>query len=259
MQMAEKRLYRSRDNAYVGGVCAGLAEYFELDSIVVRILAILLAGLTLGVAGLVYIVLWARLPLESKSAAPYDVTPESAESSSFGCVDCLFADESQVGAIPLLARVAVAAGIMVLFLAVAINAAPFVPGTEWWQFWPVAPLMAGICLIIIPIRTPHEASWHALGIVLTALCASILPMSLGIMSWATALLAFERMWLVVLLAVGLFVVGAVRGNGALIIAGALLVVLFCLIGLSFCAIPGFVESVQLPVPAGRAMTVVIAR
>ena len=56
------QLSRSQ-NACLGGVCAGLAEHFDLDPIVVRILAILIAAITLGLGALVYMVLWVVLPL----------------------------------------------------------------------------------------------------------------------------------------------------------------------------------------------------
>ena len=51
-QAVEKRACRSRD-AYLGGVCAGLAEYYDLDPIVVRILTVLITIMTLGLGVLV--------------------------------------------------------------------------------------------------------------------------------------------------------------------------------------------------------------
>ena len=57
-----KKLVRSRRDKKLGGVCAGLAEYFDLDPTIVRViwfLAVFFAGTGL----LVYIVLWIVLPL----------------------------------------------------------------------------------------------------------------------------------------------------------------------------------------------------
>ncbi|MBN2013777.1 MAG: PspC domain-containing protein [Candidatus Altiarchaeota archaeon] len=34
--MVEKRLYRSKKNRMIAGVCGGIAEYFDLDPTVVR-------------------------------------------------------------------------------------------------------------------------------------------------------------------------------------------------------------------------------
>lgn len=57
-----KRLMRSSRDKKLGGVCAGLADYFDLDPTIVRIVW-LLAILCAGTGFLVYIVLWIALPL----------------------------------------------------------------------------------------------------------------------------------------------------------------------------------------------------
>lgn len=38
----EKKIYRSRENKVLTGVCGGLAEYFELDANLVRVLTVVL-------------------------------------------------------------------------------------------------------------------------------------------------------------------------------------------------------------------------
>lgn len=52
----QKKLYRNRQKGIVGGVCAGLADYFELDVMLVRILFIVSVMVTLQVAIIFYIV-----------------------------------------------------------------------------------------------------------------------------------------------------------------------------------------------------------
>ena len=39
--MPEKRLYRSRENRMLCGVCAGIAEYFNIDPTLIRLLFVL--------------------------------------------------------------------------------------------------------------------------------------------------------------------------------------------------------------------------
>jgi len=60
---ARRRLIRSRSNRMVAGVCAGLAEYFDLDVSLVRVLTVVLTiawiPLLLG-----YIVMWIVVPEE---------------------------------------------------------------------------------------------------------------------------------------------------------------------------------------------------
>ncbi|CDZ76818.1 DNA-binding transcriptional activator PspC [Legionella massiliensis] len=58
-----KKLYRSRDDKKIAGVCGGLGNYFNIDPIWVRIFFIIffLVG---GAAFIVYVVLWLLVPLE---------------------------------------------------------------------------------------------------------------------------------------------------------------------------------------------------
>jgi len=69
--MAEKRLYRSRDKV-LGGVLAGLADYINLDKVLVRVIYVLLSLFSAGFPGLlVYIILWAVIPEEPNPDIPY--------------------------------------------------------------------------------------------------------------------------------------------------------------------------------------------
>ncbi len=59
----EKRLQRSRTEKILGGVCGGLAEYFNVDPTLVRVIWIALT-LLVGVGILLYIILWLVMPLQ---------------------------------------------------------------------------------------------------------------------------------------------------------------------------------------------------
>lgn len=78
MSEIKKTLYRIPKQAKIAGVCAGLAEYFEIDVTVVRILYIVLA-LATGGGGFVilYIVLAFVLPVDHGVVA--DTISEKAE------------------------------------------------------------------------------------------------------------------------------------------------------------------------------------
>lgn len=56
-----KRFTRSRSDRIIGGVCGGLAEYYGLDPLMVRILTVVLTAFT-GVPLFVYLVLWMVMP-----------------------------------------------------------------------------------------------------------------------------------------------------------------------------------------------------
>ena len=61
-----KRLYRSRSRI-IGGVCQGLADYFNVDVVLVRII-VLFALFCLSAGFWVYLVLWIVVPLEPVDA-----------------------------------------------------------------------------------------------------------------------------------------------------------------------------------------------
>lgn len=57
-----KRLYRSTSDRMLGGVCGGLAEYFNVDPVLVRIIAVILL-LPGGLPGFIpYLILWLLVP-----------------------------------------------------------------------------------------------------------------------------------------------------------------------------------------------------
>lgn len=57
-----KRLERITDQAQIGGVCAGLADYFGIDRTLVRILFVIGIFLPHFPAIIIYIILWVALP-----------------------------------------------------------------------------------------------------------------------------------------------------------------------------------------------------
>jgi phage shock protein C len=63
----EKRLYRSRNNRMLAGVCGGLADYFNLDPTIVRVLAVICL-LAFNIMALVaYIILIVVVPVENRN------------------------------------------------------------------------------------------------------------------------------------------------------------------------------------------------
>ena len=61
---SSKRLVRSMSDKYVAGVCGGIAQYFGVDSTLIRVgfILLVLAGVIPGV--LPYIVAWVIMPAE---------------------------------------------------------------------------------------------------------------------------------------------------------------------------------------------------
>lgn len=65
MNMDKKRLTRS-NNRMIGGVCAGIADYFGWDITLVRIVYVLATFFTAFSGGIVYLLLWLIMPEASR-------------------------------------------------------------------------------------------------------------------------------------------------------------------------------------------------
>lgn len=63
----EKRLYRSRDERMIWGVCGGLGKYFGIDPVIIRIIFVILIFAS-GASVLAYIILAIVVPLEQSKA-----------------------------------------------------------------------------------------------------------------------------------------------------------------------------------------------
>ena len=276
-----RQLYRSR-NALVGGVCAGIAERFDVDPLVVRILFLTFAVLTLGLAGLAYLVLWAVLPKRPMQVKPVKVEPDSVHSDTFGAVDCRRArgaamgrcsntvpyvsaahlppvppamaekvrcdqapamglDAASVGPRdvkagegdgPSTARIVLAlvAGCLLASLGASFAVSGFLHGVAWWQCWPLALIVFGIVRIAVPGGEGERAQAFFLGVSVFAAGLTLLPMSMGFVSWTTLSKMFEYLWPLPALAAVLLAAGVYARRPVVIVAAAALVLLFCVLG-----------------------------
>ena len=57
-----KKLFRSRHNRMLAGVCGGLAEYFNIDPTMMRVITIILTVTPFVPAGIIYALLWLLIP-----------------------------------------------------------------------------------------------------------------------------------------------------------------------------------------------------
>lgn len=76
--MAQKSLTRSSKDRVIAGICGGIAEYYELDPSLVRVVAAILFFFG-SLAFWIYIILWIVLPLDADSKDTKDNGIEDAE------------------------------------------------------------------------------------------------------------------------------------------------------------------------------------
>jgi phage shock protein PspC (stress-responsive transcriptional regulator) len=80
MSQNVKRLYRSRSNRMLGGVCAGIGDFFDIDPTLVRLFFVF-AFLLGGHGFLVYLALWLVVPEQPAGQAAGMQSPSSEQMS----------------------------------------------------------------------------------------------------------------------------------------------------------------------------------
>ncbi len=79
----QKRLYRSRTDKMMGGVAGGLAEYFEVDPVIIRAVFII-STLAWGISLLAYIVLWIIVPVNPVETVVFESEADKSETDKSG-------------------------------------------------------------------------------------------------------------------------------------------------------------------------------
>jgi len=77
MSKSVKRLTRSRDDKWFGGVCGGIAEYTGIDANVIRIIVVVCTVLGAGSLIIAYIVALFLIPLEDDGVVQPPSPPAS--------------------------------------------------------------------------------------------------------------------------------------------------------------------------------------
>lgn len=127
----EKKLQRDTRNKVIGGVCAGLANYFGMDASLLRLLLALMI-LFAGSGFWLYIILWIVMP-----AGDPQVTRENG--------DAVMSDISEPTKIN---KGSLVIGLVLIGLGGLGLLHRFVPSFSWQMLWPVFLIVLGIILII---------------------------------------------------------------------------------------------------------------
>lgn len=71
-----KRLYRSKKEQMLGGICGGLAEYIDVDPSIIRLVFVVLIVLSGGLFLLVYIAAWVIVPVSPEESMSQTTSTE---------------------------------------------------------------------------------------------------------------------------------------------------------------------------------------
>src|ERR1700674_2057108 len=85
--MLSQRLYRSRSDRMIAGVCGGIAQYFGIDPTIVRLFTVLAAIFSGGVVIILYFVLWIVVPEDSLTGAASSSQAEASTGAAGGSTE----------------------------------------------------------------------------------------------------------------------------------------------------------------------------
>jgi phage shock protein PspC (stress-responsive transcriptional regulator) len=135
-----RRLYRCRHDRRIAGVAAGVAEFFDLDPTLVRVLwffSIFFGGVTL----VLYLGLWAIMPLEPLSAVDAAAAANAPEPEGH--------HHRGTGSGRLMTFFGIA---LVLFGSLALLDVLLPSLVSWRYLWPIFLLTFGVVLIAGSVR-----------------------------------------------------------------------------------------------------------
>lgn len=172
----DKKLYRDEYHKKIAGVCAGLAEYFNVDVAIVRIVFVL-ALIFHGGGLLIYIIFWIVLPKKpyafTDPTVDYKVPPQTPGGTTFGgnpFGDNPFPNQSfqnpPFSSQPrnTTSMVAIIFGVILIIVGGTILLDDFdiLPDWDFEQLWPVILIVAGGALMLSGERKkPWENSeWN---------------------------------------------------------------------------------------------------
>ena len=177
-----KRLYRDEFHQKIGGVCAGLAEYFETDVTIIRVLFVILLFVSVGF--IAYIVLWIVLPKKgylynnfNNPTVDYRVPPQPADPSDIPpqpgrpfenyyqpnpfAQQPFDAGQNVPPAQKSHAGIIVGVVLIVLGAIILIHNYDLIPDIDFENVWPVILVVVGAGLIVSgQVSQPwHKADW----------------------------------------------------------------------------------------------------
>jgi len=128
-----KKLYRSREDKIIGGVCGGLAKYFDVDPTLIRILAVVSIFIN-GIGIIAYIIAWIIVPLEpSNSNRTENVSDEEIRVLTTG-------DKVQ--------RRRIAGGLILVVIGGVFLMYAYIPWFGLRKLWPLILIAIGLVIIV---------------------------------------------------------------------------------------------------------------
>ncbi len=153
MTEVPRRLYRSRTDRVIGGVCGGLAEYFNVDPVIVRVIVAILFFSGFGFLG--YLILWLVVPLQgSDTAVPRDTIQANAnemKEAAEGLGENVRQTFSSETTDKIRSRRRIWLGLTLIVVGGVALLATLNPWSwlRWGVIWPVPVILIGILVLLL--------------------------------------------------------------------------------------------------------------
>jgi len=148
-----KKLHRSRIDRMLGGVCGGLAEYFDIDPTLVRVLFAI--SVAFGGSGIIaYIILWIVVPEQPFifQAAENETGTKTGneQKSSSGTEQFTHFSTNEINNAMNSARrnKKTFGGALLVFLGVLLLLDNLVPRFDFGSYWPLILIGIGVAIIV---------------------------------------------------------------------------------------------------------------
>lgn len=139
-----RKLERSRHNRVIAGVCAGLADYFNIDIALMRVLFVV-ATICGSFGFWMYVILWIVVPEENilgpvnekDYGDTIDITPKEQEDK-------------------MLNKGALIASLILIFIGVVALVDNFTTIAWIWKLWPVPIIIIGVVLLLNSLKNNNN-------------------------------------------------------------------------------------------------------
>jgi phage shock protein C len=140
--MAHKKLYRSRKNVMIGGVCAGLAEYFNIDPSLARLATVLLV-FPGGLSFWAYIIAWIIIPQRPLATA---LTQDTAAGSDTGTAQ----EEAETETKPDADKTKYVIGLVLVIIGIFFLLHNFniLVWFSFFKLWPIVLIIIGAVILL---------------------------------------------------------------------------------------------------------------
>ena len=227
-----KRTNLYRGPRAIAGVCSGIAQYFNIDVVILRIAWVVLSFFSAGLAAVLYVLLWVVVPKDpALDKTVVDVSPTSVQSDKYQ--DAVFTTNASDGAKGRCSganaggkqetssvglAVLLGLGLVLFFVICARVSTLIVPGIHLFCFFPLIFVALGVVIVAIPANRWSFAMRICGFLFCLELCFILLPFSLRLVP-IEAVFSLSMFALMLWIAVAcLLIISLVSPNEGIVIA-----------------------------------------